>query len=204
MSTRGDAQTGTTEQTRGTATHLEPETTTRMQDSRQLAWLAEHAHGLGGKPLVLIKAADGRVVLKERGRTDETDVVLFDVETSLVQPDRLKLEQVMVRPEGKEPFDLRGECDALFWTESSIEKFLLPYYHAQRLLTADGMAALMEAYRSKEVVAIAHVPPSHHLSIKGADPLAAINVVVTMVGKAADSGEVEQLTLREFLSRKRH
>src|SRR5688500_5117581 len=138
--------------------------------SRQVAQMAETFHGFKGKKLVAVDTVDGQILLK--GEAAEGDVVLFEVETPLEVPDRLRLEKVVVKAEGCAEFDSAGIYDSLFWTESAIEKFVLPYYVAQRVLTDDDMAALKAGIRSKEVVGLGHLPSTHESLIRGIDPAA--------------------------------
>lgn len=58
-----------------------------------------------------------------------------------------------------------GVADALFWTESAIEKFFFPYY--QRVLTPDEFKELQRRYYTpdstkgeKPILAFVHYPPS--------------------------------------------
>jgi hypothetical protein len=65
-------------------------------------------------------------------------------------------------------------CDALFWTASSIEKFMFPYYHAQRLYSQEQLCAIMALYRQdKRIFAAAHVAPSRPKIIGAAAETAA-------------------------------
>lgn len=206
MSAHGDTQPGVNEQSRDRVPSVEPSGGSRRPvkvDARALAWIAEHAHGLGGKPLALVQEKDGEVKLKAQSEVHpQDDFVLLEVETPLVRPDRLRLERITIQPQGGPAFDLKG-CDALFWTESAIQKFMLPYYHAQRLLDDVGMKELMDAFHSRDVVAIAHVPPSRHETIRGMDPLGAV-CVITKSGDSTSANDpgLQQAPLREFLSRK--
>jgi hypothetical protein len=98
------------------------------------------------------------------------DEVLFDVFTPPRTPAMTRPEKVIVKaPKGPElELHKDRDFDALFWTASAIEKFVLPYYHAQRLLTPEQMAKLMEAYQRADIVAIAHMAPSKPYAIRDA------------------------------------
>jgi hypothetical protein len=134
-------------------------------DARKLAWWAEEAHGKQGAPLYVVLDDDGNPKLTDE-RPANAKQLLFEVDTTglrrpLVQPAQLTLELQSGRK-----FDLLHDprspgCDALFWTASAIEKFLFPYYHAQRLFSDERMATFRNEYRAdRELVAVLHRAPS--------------------------------------------
>jgi hypothetical protein len=139
------------------------ETTTMPQiNATALAWWAETAHGFQGERLAVVRRENADqpdiVPLSSVGPKDEVYFEVFTPEQStLIRPEKLTLKA----PNGPE-LDLLAmrEADALFWTASAIEKFVFPYYYAQRLLSQDQMAQLLADYNSSRLVAILHVAPS--------------------------------------------
>lgn len=106
----------------------------------QLRWYAEMAasrRSITGDPLWLVAADVG---------TENPDVTLvsapvapadavFGVETFDVNPDRPPVSSVSIESEGAER-ELFPDYDAVFWTESAVEKFVLPYYANKSLWEA--------------------------------------------------------------------
>jgi hypothetical protein len=88
---------------------------------------------------------------------------------------RPKVERVLLHVEDQQkPIELPGTdgWDAVFWTESSVEKFLWPYYHAHRLWD-DKMTALQKKFEQDPLaVAAAHKAPSTSATL----PLSGIEV----------------------------
>src|SRR5262249_41640053 len=54
----------------------------------------------------------------------------------------------------------KPEADAMFWSASAIEKFVIPYYVAHRLFDGPTLSKLETDYKSGNVVAVLHVRPS--------------------------------------------
>lgn len=53
-------------------------------------------------------------------------------------------------------------CDAYFVTTSALRKFVIPYYEAHRLLNSEDMGKLRATrIMERQVIGIAHYPPSH-------------------------------------------
>lgn len=128
-------------------------------DARQLAVLAEWADGVRNQHLVLVRTSDGEYKLKDRKA--ENDQVILQVFTRDIVPDRLQPVSVTCTlPGGGGAIEVSQEFDALFWTESAVEKFLLPYYYSQRILTGDQMERVKKHLADREVCAFLHMPPS--------------------------------------------
>jgi hypothetical protein len=51
-----------------------------------------------------------------------------------------------------------SKADCVFWTQSSFEKFVIPYY--TRFKTPEEIEAMKENYVKSGVVAMLHFPPS--------------------------------------------
>jgi hypothetical protein len=139
-------------------------TTVAGHDSTRLSWLSETANGWRDEKLQLVYHATDGLSIKHANdglKTGENKVC--DIETPSSQPTRSKVvsvtletadgatHQFTVGPEG---------WDALFWSESSIEKFLYPYYHAHRIWD-DNIESVKESFEEYPMAfAIRHKAPS--------------------------------------------
>jgi hypothetical protein len=130
-------------------------------DSTGLAWLAETADGNRDAKLVLVLDKDQKPQLRVTQEEGDRVVTRVEVATATKLPDRVQVEMVICKAPGFESQLLRQDgFDALFWTESAVEKFLYPYYRSQRLWD-NRMDRLMEKFNThKEAMAIAHQAPS--------------------------------------------
>jgi hypothetical protein len=144
-------------------------------DSTALSWAAETADGTRDEMMVLT-LEDGKnlKVKKASDITNPDDPKLAMVYTSNKQ-DRPRIERVLLHVEDQQqPIELPGTdgWDTVFWTESSVEKFLWPYYHAHRLWD-DHMTALRTQFENDPMaVAVAHKAPSASATL----PLSGIDV----------------------------
>jgi hypothetical protein len=168
-------------------------------DATILHWLAEEAHGRQGKTkLILVKDLAGKPALRDPEGKDgvkATDEVLFDIITHADAPQLMRPAKIILQVPGgnEERLDQLEGCDALFWSTSAIEKFLLPYYAAHRLLNDDEMATLKSKCKQKNVVAILHVAPSKSFARTGED-----HFMVLRGGHGVR--EAEMIGLKDFLA----
>src|SRR5262249_1502072 len=109
-------------------------------------------------------------------------------------------EQVVVRLKGRKDYRLEKQYDAVFWTESSIEKFLLPYYQAHRLLTDEQMMTLQRACADPDVAAIAHLPWTQDDLLKGVDGTKAYMVLERTSDKDEEGPALKETSLEDFLA----
>jgi hypothetical protein len=136
---------------------------------RDFAWLAETLDGRRDEPLKITKLEENGVV----------SLVVRNAADALRQNESLVLEGIRIeslaqRPEvtnvtivvGGRPIECRTDdglmCDSVFCSESAMEKFVLPYYHSQRLLTDEEWITLTAEFRNPSTVAIGHAHPSRH------------------------------------------
>jgi len=151
--------------------------------SHDIAWWAETADGTRDKPLRLVLNADGKCsLIPETKSLKAGEKVILNVRTASHQPNRERpVVTVVASGSSKELTD----CDAVFWTESAVDKFVGPYYHSHRLFD-DEIEQILEAYYQDEnVVAIAHFPPSRLTKISS--------------GTGTSSGESKQeFQIQEF------
>ncbi|HET6578578.1 MAG TPA: hypothetical protein VFG66_09655 [Gemmatimonadales bacterium] len=145
-------------------------------DSKELAWAAETADGTRDKTMFLVLDQDGALQLKES--MEGSDRLLRRVKTASHVPARRKVLEVSCAVDGwNDPARLSSaeKWDAVFWTESSIEKFLYPYYHCQRLWD-ERMDSVRDAFEhDAEAVAIAHRAPSNS-KVLGPSPVDTLGV----------------------------
>ena len=154
-------------------------------DSRQMSWWAESADGTRDKELALVLTAGGEYVVKEEEPGDE---VVLRMYTPSMAPERLKPTEITFQAPGCEKVRIEEVADALFWTESAVEKFLFPYYASQRLLTDEEMQGLKDGFRDARVVAIWHQAPSKSLLQYGRP--AGLESLSVLVADRTDDGEM--------------
>jgi hypothetical protein len=130
--------------------------------AHDLAWITEEAEGVRDKHLQLVE-------YKGQNKAGLIDATTFDptkhenpidVVTRSLEPDRVKVEKVTLKPENFPAQDCPPDWDCLFWSEASIEKFFLPYYLSHRLLEPEEIAALKGQLRDKNLIGFAHFTPS--------------------------------------------
>jgi hypothetical protein len=130
-----------------------------VPDATNLSWLAETADGVRDKLLYLIIDDDKKLQLVQKKLENQKE--LTTIWTPKHRPDRIPVEEVICKGQGYQEALLSSkDFDALFWTESSIEKFLYPYYRAHRLWD-EQMDRLQEQFETDDyAVAMAHRAPS--------------------------------------------
>lgn len=128
---------------------------------KQLRRMAEAAHGLQSKRAGI--RFDGTNIVVEEWNSANAGLYDFEVDPLYQAPKSMRLQVLLpgVKIEGKPlPHDDIFElADAVFWTMSAIEKFLLPYY-ASHLALEDMMSRLRNRFASEHVLAYVHLPNS--------------------------------------------
>lgn len=158
-----------------------------LLDARKLRELGEHADGFRDTDMVVtVRTGDGGEsefdVRKESDVDADPDFAaglvrkLMRVETSSRIPSR-PTPQVSMTVNGRAvPPAQLDQVDALFLTESSIEKFLFPYYEQLRIFEPDYLDRLKAQYfdttRAQPIVAIVHIPPSRGQAIESPSAIA--------------------------------
>jgi hypothetical protein len=126
-------------------------------DARGLAWAAEKADGLRDKDLVLY--TDGNRLKLDVENAVNRKTAIVKVRTNSTRQRRSRTQ-----------FEIPLEWDAVFLTESAVEKFCFPYYEAQRLLSRSRLNELKrQFYEGKDAgmyIGIVHIPPSHPRFLK--------------------------------------
>ncbi|MDB4870731.1 MAG: hypothetical protein JWL97_1735 [Gemmatimonadales bacterium] len=135
----------------------------RTLSANDLRWLAEKADGLRGQPLFLVEDPKKVVDVVSQEELNGREPLLY-IDTRSRGPgipenpnDRAK---ARILCNGKIYNDaLLDEADTLFLSQSSVEKFLLPYY--MRFKSGAEVQAIENMLFNKEgVMAALHIPPS--------------------------------------------
>ena len=146
-----------------------PITTAPVLNANTLRKLAESADGQRDEDLAIFwDTTNG--VYRVAKRDSNIGPKIADVRTAMLQPGRQMIpDMVQVKHLDGTLHALQPIYDAIFWSESSIEKFLIPYY--TRLLSQSELAALWRAHESRDVYAILHMEPSIYEQYTGTDTL---------------------------------
>lgn len=136
--------------------------------ANDLRFAAEGADSIRDRPAVLIKKADGRLDVVPDDMVPKDAEPLLDIETNPRGPGIVGDAKARVLWRGRlyganiEHFD---KADALFTTQSAIEKFLLPYY--MRFKSAHEVGHLERVlFNDRDVIAAFHIPGSITFPIK--------------------------------------
>ncbi len=160
------------------------------RNSWTLSWLAEMADGWRGEELLLTRhPAHGLRVRRSTEPKGEDEEDVCKIETPKCQPDRKEVRAVTLDVDGTSAkIDTDDGSDAVFWTESAVEKFLYPYYHSHRLWDErmDRVKRAFETY--PDAYAIKHKAPSSSFVMSLAETLqiGALNLDKRFVWLAVD------------------
>src|SRR5258706_10822919 len=135
--------------------------------ANELRYLAEKADGLRTQDLSLI--IDGNTVDVVATKDVGARKVLLNLKTPSRGPGVPGDAKIEIHWRGKTyggPDSALDKADAVFVTQSSIEKFLLPYY--MRFKSAAAVQALENSlFNDRNVAAALHIPPSIALKFPG-------------------------------------
>ncbi|MBL8981134.1 MAG: hypothetical protein JNL26_03065 [Gemmatimonadetes bacterium] len=185
-----------------------PTPTVPTANAWELRKLAESAHGERTRTLDLV-VRNGGLALVHRAAAGDTVVCHVNTPPSRVAADRpdAALRSVKVTGPTGEEVEVAQTYDALFWTESSIEKFFLPYYAG--VLNHEDYATLAGSFYTpsagqERIVAFGHIPWTRYcavgeagstLALNGAGMLERVQVLSTM-----GDGQVTERPLGSWLS----
>ncbi len=122
-------------------------------DSIAARAVAEYASSLRGpseeRVFIVSSRTDKRWKMRVKRGLAATgpDQVATPVATPFVQPNRPPVEQVSILAKGMDQPKSLDEYDAVFWSESSVEKFVFPYYASKcQWEAAHVLSALSKAF----------------------------------------------------------
>jgi len=173
----------------------------KVVTSRHLSWLAETADGTRDADLALVKNGSGELEIIEAPKAGASLPSGYSM-VSKVRTDgscnREKVKTVRIETEhyGPQPEIEAPGPDAVFWTESAVEKFLYPYYHSQRLWD-ENMDKLRAKFRKdKKAYAMLHRAPSNSETL---DAKGSLEVARLKPGLGAEETELEWVGLMKYL-----
>ena len=170
----------------------------RPMNAQEMRQMAETADGYRDEPLYLVYYAaggEGMYAIREREDLKKGDDVVLQVKTKSLEQNRIKPDSIKIIVNGK-PTELSKDFDAAFWTESSIEKFLLPYYASARVLSEDQLKQLKESYNDQNVVALLHTWPTRTMALQAGTNIA----VAKKKSKRDGNDEIEIVNVIDYLA----
>jgi hypothetical protein len=153
-----------------------------------LTWLGEEGDAKPGKKLMIVKDKDGRWGLRETAVGDEQVVVpgiriTTPLDTTAATDHIAKV--VCTTTKGSS-VELKSDeqFDSVFWTPSSVRKFVWPYYQSHRLWDDEIQAVKDKFETDPNAFAIAHQAPSRS-SVRPGSPAAGLLVGRVVMPRAA-------------------
>jgi hypothetical protein len=172
-------------------------------NARELRKLTESLAGVRGKPVFLVVRGGELAVVDEREDTDQlvlTCETPVDVQrTSQVNGVELTITTTALGGPSTETQAVQIEkpFDALFFSESAVDKFVVNYYSG--LFSPTEMERFLARYNQATVYAVAHLPKSIP------EVLEARELPIELLAPDSDSPQAEVrmkfISFREFLQR---
>jgi hypothetical protein len=129
----------------------------------ELRRLAETADGLRNRDLVLVRR-EGHVILINAADKVATDDHLVTLRTDdEIDPASRPAFDLELQIENGPSLSLRNTYDAAFWSESAIDKFVLPYY--ARYMSPARLRSLRERIASDPAMIMLPHPPMSILHV---------------------------------------
>jgi hypothetical protein len=176
--------------------------------ANELRAMAEAADGLRGQPLQVVWESttdeNGDIVQKLVLRAGNesggiTDVPAFQCYTKYDVVGRAQFESITVVPQPYAKMPPTGKpmpigslcyvCDAMFWSEAAVEKFVYPYYI--HFNDPTNIKDLKEYYNHKSVYALIHLPSSINVALEQ-------DHGVRLVSDILSRGQPQIMTITEF------
>lgn len=129
----------------------------RTLTANDLRWLGEGADGDRDKDCVVAWVGNELKVVEKKSSGPDEPLVLH-VRTPSRGPGMRGGLKVSITFEKDEPIPLDSTIDAIFLTQSAVEKFVLPYY--MRMQDPEWIAETRDALYRKDIVATLHASPS--------------------------------------------
>jgi hypothetical protein len=204
-------------------------------DSIQLRLIAEAASGTRGRPVVFAVSPRGEIRELTGERTQDVPPESFTIAcfTPDTTPDQPPLVEASLQAAGAHRINLLdlpgglGGADSVFWSQSAVEKFLVPYYasvHGAR--AGRAVAELLDAFAGDrrgapyaaeldaeplakgdggevQVYALAHIPKSEYVLLGPGGEAETVVEDVAVVFRPDGDSALTALHLRDFLKRHR-
>ena len=166
----------------------------KVIDMAKLAWLAEQADGLRNHELSLVIDSAGDPQLR-KGKPGNEDCDT-KVKVMTVAKPHTEVDTVTIHAKGELPVLLPSDSayDAVFWTQSSVDKFVWPYYHSHRLWDAQLDTLKTKFENTKTAFAIAHQAPSKPSIHGSTSPASELRI-----GRINKDGKAEWVDAAKFL-----
>ncbi|MDB4951878.1 MAG: hypothetical protein JWM27_4527 [Gemmatimonadetes bacterium] len=185
---------------------------------REIAEYAESVRGIGGDDVYFVAqlddASNAVTITCEKELPAPSPLrVVIPASTASVQPLRDPVESVTILAKGMKQPDSLDDYDAVFWSESAVEKFLFPYYASKsQWEAAHVLAALAKVFygfvpggpaaggAASDPIpfAVAHLPRSDYVPLEVPLDLPLAGRDVALLFRNAD-GSVSHRLLAEFL-----
>jgi hypothetical protein len=158
----------------------------RTLTASELRRLAEAADGIRDQAAYVVWGAHGPEVKTKLGKGDE---LIVECDTRSQVADRpefqaITLDPPMVDSAGNPVSHVQSKYDAMFWSEASVEKFVIPYY--SRFMTPHHLVRIMAAFNHPATTAMIH------------PPLSEIQFLTSVRTAKAGQKGVEVMGLKEF------
>lgn len=190
--------------------------------SVQLRLIAEAASGQRGEEITFVLMEDGSI-RERRGPGGPHGVLEVPAYTENDTPNQPPLVEATLKAQGTEAVNLLdlpdglGAADAVFWSKSAVEKFMVPYYasvygdqagkavedllwpfRGDRKVTkaSSDSGAVRATGDDVQVYAMAHLPKSEYVLVGGESD---IGTDTTVLFRESSSQVMAALTLRKFL-----
>ena len=151
-----------------------------------LRLIAEAANGIRKDAVWFVVRVDGTTgkldyEIKTSDPGQPADAVVIPCQTTLKQEDRPHMNEIKCKAKKKDGSMVDGDllfaevngnkerCDAAFWSESAVEKFLIPYYAsvAGDEAVAEIAQLLRDFHGAADIYALGHLPKSEYTPSRG-------------------------------------
>jgi hypothetical protein len=163
-------------------------------NSTHLRQMAEMADGMRGMPYL---AANAEQIWMAVAPSEDPDVLSIPVDVPDTVKRRRTITQITVTlDDGREValFPQTGHVpDAIFWTESAVQKFLVPYYaakHASDRRVDRVIRTLLDVFNGKKKKEEPHAPAPAGAAAAGEDPVVEV-FAMAHLPKSEYTGETD-------------
>jgi hypothetical protein len=179
-------------------------------DAAILRQLAEAASGIRDKDLYFVVrrgASPGSDMAFEILYADPgtvPDATVIRCRTARITPDKPVSQLALTMDSGAVSENLAKIADAVFWSESALQKFAVPYYASvggDRALSR--IADLITTFSKSDVAAMVHLPKSDYTTVQSLTHRGALEDFFGVIEDRPplDGSPVKVIPLRNFLER---